>query len=105
MECLRCGSCCRYFMLPWDRLHNLMDDERKWLALHGMPSEEGLIILSQCRALTRAKGEPASCLIHPGRPQMCRDAEPGGRDCRESRARYGLPALEAVTGSMDEPTQ
>ncbi len=80
VQCSACAAvCCRLpvMLLPGDRVPS-------WLATQ---DQHGLAWMAQgtdgwCAAVDR---ESMRCTIHPRRPQVCRDFDMGGVDCRGER--------------------
>lgn len=101
--CQRCGACCGY-SADWPRF-TIEDDA----ALDAIPAE--LVNARQagmrcdgnrCAALAGEIGVATACTIHPLRPQVCRDCEPGDAECLLARRKFGLPALPADAARSDQ---
>ena len=92
VKCAQCGSCCRFIVIPNNWLRSLPSDYRKWLTLHLDPHPDGLGVPMRCRALELKDGK-ARCTCEATKPSICREWEPGGPDCTETRALFGLGPL------------
>lgn len=106
--CLRCGACCAHFRVAfhWSEtepflggtvpasLTERLDPHR--LAMRGTAGG----LQPRCQALQGQIGEQVSCSIYAQRPSPCRALQPDGLhqvaspQCRQARARHGLPALD-----------
>jgi uncharacterized protein len=98
IPCGGCGCCCRTFPIfvaysDAEREPRIASEgyhlpkhlqQPDWAyKLYPLPFHE------RCCFLT----EQNACTIHPTRPQVCRDFNPGDDQCDEARERNGLPPL------------
>lgn len=97
MNCLDCGACCRYVVIP---IEGVGEDEIKWLEMHeGLKVRNGkLFIFKACKHL----GQDNSCGIYAERPKVCRDFKKEGIDCIKSRM---LMQISMVKSQSENPTK
>jgi len=74
------GACCEMFSIPLEdfRKLNYSEDAMQWLGVRGVEFEGSLLFEARCRMLTT----DGRCSIYATRPQICRDWEENGADCR-----------------------
>lgn len=92
MNCLDCGACCKYVVIP---MEGFPEDAKRWLAMHEGLKVVGnrLFIAARCKNLRLDN----SCAIYADRPDVCRDYLVGGEGCIESRALFKVSSVAGVT--------
>lgn len=89
VSCFNCEACCCRLRVILDG-----DDLKRGLPWHLVEEDAfGAATMRQdeegwCAAVDR---NTMRCTIHPRRPQVCRDFEEGGADCREERGLHSIP--------------
>lgn len=103
--CVRCGSCCKAFIVDANLSDVLREPfiAKRCRVLNG----DGILAPSDCgwRLAGRPRlpcafldiSEPvASCKIYNNRPGVCASFEPGGDQCNRARKKYGLKPLRLL---------
>jgi uncharacterized protein len=98
-DCQLCGACCACDA-SWPRFSLEEEDEIALIPVplitacgSGMACEG-----ARCLALAGKVGVWTACAIHPIRPHVCRECQPGDPECLLARALHGLPPLPAAAG-------
>ncbi len=119
IPCFRCGICCTCYQAPLDTrdIENISSvlgiSQPEFIARYALkvPIREGYLLRkvgSDCIFLSRDKGETSSCVIHPSRPQACREWQPGLSQpaCLEGLVRLKtkgeLTRMDELLGSDEE---
>lgn len=91
-NCRSCGACCATSR-EWPRFSLETDAAlaRIPAALVASGGNAMRCAGDRCGALVGEVGVAATCAIHPIRPIVCRDCEPGDQACLTAREHFGLP--------------
>jgi Fe-S-cluster containining protein len=77
------GACCRVVTI---RVGEVTADQAAWAAMRGRMSGGTWEVRATCENLT-VEGR---CAIYDRRPEVCREYESGGKQCRSARSQQGL---------------
>ena len=119
IPCFRCGICCTCYQAPLDdrdieSIASVLGiSQPEFISRYALkvPIREGYLLRkvgSGCVFLSRDEGETASCVIHPSRPQACREWQPSLSQpaCLEGLARLKtrgeLTRMDELFGSDKE---
>lgn len=86
-DCQSCGACCTYSS-TWPRFSLETDDALSLIPEAYVAADESGMRCDgdRCTALKGTVGTFTACLIHPVRPQVCRDCMPGDPECLLARS-------------------